>query len=66
MVSKQDLELFRIRIISDLQKILEANLVQTKEEFDWLRSKAIPKMTDISPTTLQNLSITKKYAIKRL
>lgn len=48
MLSKQDLELFRIRILSDIEKIIEANLhqtsVQTTVEFDWLRSKAIRRM----------------------
>lgn len=66
MVSKQDLELFRIRIISDIQQILETNQGQTKDEFDWLRSKAIRKMMDISPATLQNLRITAKIRYKKI
>lgn len=47
MLSKQDLELLRKEIISDLEKILQANLNNAKEEFGWLRSKAI-RTTEIS------------------
>lgn len=66
ILSKEDLELFRIRIISDLEKILEANLNSTKEDFGWLRSKAIRKMMDISPATLQNLRISGKIRFKKV
>lgn len=66
MVSKQDLEIFRLRIISDIERLLEATINQPKEEFDWLRSKAIRKMMDISPATLQNLRITKKIRHKKI
>lgn len=66
MVSKQDLEIFRLRIISDIERLLEVTINQPKEEFDWLRSKAIRKMMDISPATLQNLRITKKIRHKKI
>ncbi|REC59497.1 DNA-binding protein [Chryseobacterium pennae] len=66
MVSKQDLEIFRIRMMSDIQQLLDASQRPMKEEFDWLRSKAIRKMMDISPATLQNLRITGKIRHKRV
>jgi hypothetical protein len=60
ILSKQDLEIFRMRMISDIERLLETTNNHTTEEFDWLRSKAIRKMMDISPATLQNLRITGK------
>ncbi|WP_367331382.1 helix-turn-helix domain-containing protein [Sphingobacterium multivorum] len=65
ILSKQDLELFRIRMISDIEKILAANF-SPQEDFGWLRSKAIRKIMDISPTTLQNLRITGKIRFKKV
>jgi len=65
ILSKQDLELFRIRIISDIEKMLQASFIH-KEDFGWLRSKAIRKMMDISPATLQNLRITGKIRFKKV
>lgn len=66
IVSKQDLEQFRIRMLSDIQQMLLGSLVPPTEEFDWLRSKAIRKMMDISPATLQNLRITGKIRHKKV
>lgn len=66
MISKQDLELLRIRIISDIGQLLEVSRNSSKNEFDWLRSKAIRKMMDISPATLQNLRITGKIRFKKI
>lgn len=66
IVSKQDLELFRVRIISDIERLLAASLDRPIEEFDWLRSKSIRKMMDISPATLQNLRITGKIRYKKV
>ncbi|MGJ1323949.1 hypothetical protein D3C87_1514810 [compost metagenome] len=66
IVSKQDLEQFRIRMLSDIQQMLVGSLVPPTEEFDWLRSKAIRKMMDISPATLQNLRITGKIRHKKV
>ncbi|PUB26333.1 hypothetical protein C8J95_11116 [Elizabethkingia sp. YR214] len=66
ILSKQDLEIFRIRILADIERLLESNLNQSKGELDWLRSKAIRKMMDISPATLQNLRITGKIRHKKI
>ncbi|MGK6341922.1 helix-turn-helix domain-containing protein [Chryseobacterium sp. DT-3] len=64
-LSKQDLEMFRIRMLSDFQQLLQDQAV-VKDEFDWLRSKAIRKMMDISPATLQNLRITGKIRHRKV
>ncbi|WP_353148553.1 helix-turn-helix domain-containing protein [Chryseobacterium sp.] len=66
IVSKQDLELFRIKLISDIERILEADFNLSKEDFGWLRSKAVRKIMDISPATLQNLRITEKIRFKKV
>ncbi|QRY55861.1 helix-turn-helix domain-containing protein [Sphingobacterium siyangense] len=66
MLTKHDLEIFRVRIISDLEKMLEANLNQAYGDFSWLRSKAVRMMMDISPATLQNLRITGKIRFKKV
>lgn len=66
ILSKQDLELFRIRMIADIEKILEANFNNTQEDFGWLRSKAIRRMMDISAATLQNLRISEKIRFKKV
>jgi hypothetical protein len=53
-------------MLSDIQQMLVGSLVPPTEEFDWLRSKAIRKMMDISPATLQNLRITGKIRHKKV
>ncbi len=65
-ISKQDLELFRTRILSEIGKMLETNLKHSTDDFGWLRSKAIRKMMDISPATLQNLRVTGKIRFKKI
>ncbi len=65
-VSKQDLEIFRMRILSDIEQLLIGSLVAPAQEFDWLRSKAVRKMMDISAATLQNLRITGKIRYKKV
>jgi hypothetical protein len=65
-LSKQDLEIFRMRMISDIERLLETTNNHTTEEFDWLRRKAVRKMMDISPATLQNLRITGKIRHKNV
>ena len=65
-LSKQDLEIFRMRILSDIQQLLQENQILIKDDFDWLRSKAIRKMMDISPATLQNLRIKGKIRYKKV
>jgi hypothetical protein len=65
ILTKEDLELFRIKITQDIEQLLDTKIV-FYEEFDWLRSKAIRKLMDISPGTLQNLRITGKIRFKKI
>jgi hypothetical protein len=57
IITKEDLELFRIRLLDDLKKILAPTQTQKKE---WLKSNEVRKLMKISPGTLQNLRITRK------
>jgi hypothetical protein len=55
----------RIKIIEDIAQLLE-NRDTLYNGFDWLRSKAIRQMMDISPATLQNLRITGQIRHKKI
>ncbi len=63
-ITKHDLDSFRIKLLSEIEQLLEAK--DNCLEFDWLRSKAIRKLMDISPATLQNLRITEKIRYKKI
>ena len=54
IVTKADLEEFRLRLICDLEAII-AKHVKPSTGKKWLRSHEILKMFDISSGTLQNL-----------
>lgn len=60
-ITKDDLRQLRLAIVDDIQKILN-NKKTCKQEFDidWLRSKTIKQIMNISPATLQNLRTTGK------
>ena len=69
-ITKEDLMRFKELILSDLEKLLlskENNKEeQNNEDPEWLRSKAIRKIMDISPGTLQNLRITGKVRHRKI
>lgn len=57
LLTKEDLQTFRLQLLSDLKA-----LINTKENanVEWLRSNEIKKKLKISPGTLQNLRISGK------
>lgn len=69
-ITKDDLRQLRLILIQDIEKIFDNRIpVQTNENehsIDWLRSKAIRKMMNISPATLQNLRITGKIRYAKI
>ncbi len=66
-ITKKDLELFRTQLMSDFKELLQNKLLGKEEpQFDWLRSKTIRKMMNISPATLQNLRIKGKVRYKKV
>lgn len=68
IITKKDLDLLRINLTEDIEKIIDLKLSSTKEmiEFDWLKSRVIRKLMSISPATLQNLRITGKIRYKKI
>ena len=54
ILTKEDLQVFRLQIINDLKALLLSKQDVKKE---WLRSNEVRKLLKISPGTLQNLRI---------
>ncbi len=57
IVTKEDLQSFRLQLINDLNSLILSKQDAKKE---WLRSGEVRKLLKISPSTLQNLRITGK------
>jgi hypothetical protein len=57
VITKEDLEIFRVHLLEDLKKVLQPLNAPKKE---WLKSKEVRSLLKISPNTLQNLRITRK------
>lgn len=54
VITREDLNEFRIMLLNDLKEILLNKPQQTKQ---WLKSNEVRKLLNISPGTLQNLRI---------
>lgn len=67
-VTKEDLQQFGALLIGTIRKMIEGVPATGKEtlQTDWLKSRAVRKMLDISPGTLQNLRITGKVRFKKV
>jgi hypothetical protein len=57
IITQADLEMFRIRLLEDIKKILQPINAPRKE---WLKSGEVRKVLKISPNTLLNLRIARK------
>lgn len=57
VITKEDLQAFRLQLIHDLIDILASDKHKVKE---WLRSREVRKLLKISPGTLQNLRVSGK------
>jgi hypothetical protein len=57
VITKDDLQAFRLQLINDLKDLLFSDKKTVKE---WLRSSEVRKLLKISPGTLQNLRVTGK------
>lgn len=67
LVTKQDLEKFAISLMKNIEEILERNSKDNKpNDLEWLRSKAIRSLMNISAGTLQNLRITGKVRYRKV
>ena len=63
VITREDLNEFRILLLSDLKELLKANPQQTKK---WLKSKEVRKLLNISPGTLQTLRINKTLTYTKI
>lgn len=54
VITLEDLNEFRNLLLNDLKEIIHSKPQQTKQ---WLKSKEVRKLLNISPGTLQNLRI---------
>ncbi|WP_412468808.1 helix-turn-helix domain-containing protein [Pedobacter sp. KLB.chiD] len=67
-VTKDDLRELRILIINDIEKLIDEKFADKteKEPQEWLRSKSVRQILNISPATLQNLRISGKLGFKKI
>ena len=66
-ITKEDLWQFAAEIIMEVKKITQPSPNQTDGiNNEWLKSKVVRKMLDISPGTLQNIRITGKIRYKKV
>ncbi|WP_284653199.1 helix-turn-helix domain-containing protein [Flavobacterium terrisoli] len=63
IITKQDLNDFRILLLNDLKEIFQTNTEQPKQ---WLKSKEVRKLLNISPGTLQTLRINKTLSYTKI
>lgn len=55
IVTKEDLQSFRIELLQDLKKVLSNSVPQKPKQ--WLKSPEVRRLLKISPGTLQNLRV---------
>lgn len=63
VITREDLNEFRILLLSELKELLKATPQQTKQ---WLKSKEVRKLLNISPGTLQTLRINKTLTYTKI
>lgn len=68
IVTKQDLRQFGLLLLDNIQIMFqEINTVQTELlQPEWLKSKGVRKMLDISPGSVQNLRVRGKVRFKKI
>ncbi|SFQ30218.1 DNA-binding protein [Parafilimonas terrae] len=66
-VTKDDLRQFGMLLMNDIQKLLEKITCENQGMHpEWLKSKAVRKLMDMSAGSLQNLRITGKVRYKKI
>lgn len=67
LVTKDDLRQFRLLLLHDIREAFGSKNEDSEiDEPEWLRSKAIRRIMDISPGTLQNLRVTGKIRFRKV
>jgi hypothetical protein len=67
-VTKEDLRQFGLFLIGTIRKMMQVSSDNEKEAVhpEWLKSRVVRKLLDISPGSLQNLRITGKIRFKKV
>jgi hypothetical protein len=66
-ITQDDLRQFRILLLNDIEQLIEKKLASNgEEEQEWLRSKAIRRIMNISAATLQNIRIAGKIRYRKI
>lgn len=63
VITREDLNEFRTLLLSDFKELLKSNPQQSKQ---WLKSKEVRKLLNISPGTLQTLRINKTLTYTKI
>ncbi len=63
VITKDDLQFFRMQLINDLKELLSIKQEANKK---WLRSSEVRKMLQISPGTLQTLRVNGKLTPSKI
>jgi DNA-binding MarR family transcriptional regulator len=63
VITKEDLNEFRVLLLKELKDLLQCNQHQTKQ---WLKSTEVRKLLNISPGTLQTLRINKTLSYTKI
>ncbi|RYJ44316.1 helix-turn-helix domain-containing protein [Flavobacterium beibuense] len=67
-ISKEDLRQFGISLLKAVRDLVQPGIESSKPdtEPEWLKSRAVRKLLDISPGTLQNLRINGKVRFRKV
>lgn len=67
-LTKEDLRQFGLSLIGTIRKLMQLGDENEKEAVhpEWLKSRVVRKLLDISPGSLQNLRITGKIRFKKV
>lgn len=67
-VTKDDLRQFGLLLLNDIRKIIDESQTSEKESLDpeWLKSRVVRKLMDMSAGSLQNLRVTGKVRFKKV
>lgn len=65
-ITQDDLRQLRILLLNDIEKLIAKRIAPPESQPEWLRSKAIRTLMNISPATLQNLRITGKISYRKI
>lgn len=68
IITKEDLKQFGLLLLDSIRNIIKENKDKKNESLDpeWLKSKAVRKLLDISAGSVQNLRMTQKIRFKKV